>query len=94
MGIKRFSPLLALVLWVAFFSSWGLAGQKAYYYPRADRLFWFMIISDTHIGANSTCSENITWAVTQARQVIAPQFIVNTVDLTDSTNGGLIPDGP
>ena len=94
MGIRRSSLFLALLLWVAFFSSWALAGQQAYYYPNADRLFWFMIISDTHIGANSTCSENLTWAVTQARQVIAPQFIVNTGDLTDSTNGGLIPDGP
>jgi hypothetical protein len=53
-----------------------------------------VILSDSHIGANSTCSENLTWAVTQARQVIAPLFIVNTGDLTDSTNGGLIPNGP
>jgi hypothetical protein len=93
MGIKRFRLLLALVLWVAFFTSWALAGQKAYYYPNADRLFWFMIISDTHIGANSTCAENLTWAVTQARQVIAPQFIVNTGDLCDSSDGGLFPIG-
>jgi hypothetical protein len=94
MRIRKFSLSLALVFWVAFFSSWALAGQKAYYYPKADRLFWFMIISDTHIGANSTCAANLTWAVTQARQVIAPQFIVNAGDLTDSTNGGVIPDGP
>jgi hypothetical protein len=94
MRIRRFSPFLALVLWVAFCSSWAWAGQKAYYYPNADRLFWFMFISDTHIGANSTCADNLTWAVNQARQVIAPQFIVNTGDLTDSTDGGLIPDGP
>ena len=53
-----------------------------------------MIISDTHIGADSTCAQNLTWAVTQAWQVISPQFIVNTGDLTDSTNGGIIPNGP
>jgi hypothetical protein len=94
MKIKRFPPFLALVLGLAFFNSWAWAGQQAYYHPNADRLFWFMILSDTHIGANSTCSQNLTWAVTQARQTIAPQFIVNSGDLTDSTNGGVIPNGP
>ncbi len=95
MGIRRFTPFLALVLGVAFFSSGAWAGQKAYYHPNADRLFWFMIISDTHIGASgSQPTDFLTWAVTQARQVIAPQFIVNTGDLTDSTNGGTIPNGP
>jgi len=94
MRIRKFSPLLALILWVAVLNSWAFARQPAYYHPNADRLFWFMILSDTHIGANTTASANLIWAVNQARQVIAPQFIVNTGDLTDSTNGGLIPDGP
>ena len=94
MRIRRFSWLLAMVLGLSWFSSVALAAQKAYYYPNADRLFWFMIISDTHIGADSTCAQNLTWAVTQARQVISPQFIVNAGDLTDSTNGGVIPNGP
>ena len=94
MMIRRFFLLLVITFWVSFLPSLSLAGQKAYYHPNANRLFWFMILSDTHIGANSTCSQNLTWAVTQARQVIAPQFIVNTGDLTDSTNGGVIPNGP
>ncbi len=94
MMISRFFLLLVITFWVSLFPSLSLAGQKAYYHPNANRLFWFMIVSDSHIGANSTCSQNLTWAVTQARQVIAPQFIVNTGDLTDSTNGGLIPMGP
>ena len=95
MGSGDFSPLLVMILWVSFLSSLAFAGQKAYYHPNADRLFWFMILSDTHIGADSyQRAENLTWAVTQARQVIAPQFIVNTGDLTDSTNGGIIPNGP
>ncbi len=94
MGIRKFARLFVLIIGVSFFSSLAFAGQKAYYHPSADRLFWFMIISDTHIGASSTAAENLTWAVGPARQVIAPQFIVNTGDLTDSTNGGLIPNGP
>ena len=94
MMISRFFLLLVISFWVPFLPSLSFAGQKAYYHPNADRLFWFMILLDTHIGADSTCSENLTWAVTQARQVIAPQFIVNTGDLTDSSNGGIIPNGP
>jgi hypothetical protein len=94
MIIRRFFLLLVITVWVSFLPALSLAGQGAYYHPNADRLFWFMILSDTHIGADSTCSQNLTWAVTQARQVIAPQFIVNTGDLTDSTNGGIIPNGP
>ena len=92
--MMRFFLLLVITFWVSFLPSLSLAGQKAYYHPNANRLFWFMILSDTHIGANSTCFQNLTWAVTQARQVITPQFIVNTGDLTDSTNGGIIPNGP
>ena len=94
MMISRFFLLLVITFWVSFLPSLSFAGQKAYYHPNADRLFWFMILLDTHIGADSTCSQNLTWAVTQARQVIAPQFIVNTGDLTDSSNGGIIPNGP
>jgi hypothetical protein len=93
MGIRKFTPLFVLIIVVSFFSSLALAAQKAYYHPRADRLFWFMLISDTHIGANRTCADNLTWAVNQGRQVIAPQFIVNTGDLTDSSNGSIIPIG-
>ena len=94
MGIRKFTALFVLIIGVLFFSSLAFATQKAYYYPNADRLFWFMILSDSHIGASPTAAENLTWAVNQARQVIAPQFIVNTGDLTDSTNGHLFPDGP
>jgi hypothetical protein len=99
MMIRRFFPLLVLVFWLSLLNSWAFAGQQAYYHPRADRLFWFMILSDTHIGADNkapenTVVENLTWAVNQARQVISPQFIVNTGDLTDSTDGDIIPNGP
>ena len=94
MAIRKFAALLLLTIGVSFFSSLAFAGEKAYYYPSADRLFWFMILSDTHIGADSTAAANLTWAVGPARQVIKPQFIVNAGDLCDSTNGGPIPDGP
>ena len=68
---------------------------KSYYHHSADRLFWFMVISDIHIGADgSQDTEYLTWAVNEARDIIEPLFIVATGDLTDSTDGGTIPDGP
>lgn len=94
MRLRGISPLLVMVFWVSFFSTLAFAGQGAYYHPKADRLFWFMVLADTHIGASSQCSKNLNWAVTEAREVIAPGFIVNAGDLTDSTNGGVIPNGP
>jgi hypothetical protein len=75
----------------------ALAGYpySAYYHWSGSRLFWFMVISDTHIGAGgSQDTSYLAWAVTEARSVIDPLFIVNCGDLTDSTNGGVIPNGP
>jgi hypothetical protein len=68
---------------------------SAYYHWSGSRLFWFMVISDIHVGASgSQDTEYLSWAVGPARQVINPAFIVATGDLTDSTNGGVIPNGP
>ena len=62
-------------------------GAEPYYHQNADRLFWFMVISDTHVGAEDEQDTNfLAWATREARAVISPQFIVNTGDLTDSTN--------
>jgi hypothetical protein len=67
---------------------------SAYYHWSGNRLFWFMVISDSHIGySDSQDTDYLTWAVTEARSTINPLFIVNCGDLTDSTNGGFIPNG-
>ncbi|MBU4316720.1 MAG: metallophosphoesterase [Proteobacteria bacterium] len=69
--------------------------ESAEYREDNDRLFWFIQISDLHIGTSgSTDTDNLTWVVTEAKDVIRPEFIVATGDLTDSTNGGIIPNGP
>jgi len=74
---------------------WAGDPYSAFYSPDNDRIFWFIHISDSHIGRSGTQdSENLEWIVNEARTVINPAFIVNTGDLTDSTNGGPIPDGP
>jgi VCBS repeat-containing protein len=87
---------------LAFLSAWhhsATAGnpRSAFYSPDPSRIFWFIHISDTHIGARgSTDGANLSWVVNTARTVINPSFIVASGDLTDSTNGSLfgIPGGP
>jgi hypothetical protein len=74
---------------------WAGDPHSAFYSPDNNRVFWFIHISDPHIGTNGTQdSENLAWIVNEARTVINPAFIVNSGDLTDSTNDGPIPDGP
>jgi Bacterial Ig domain/Calcineurin-like phosphoesterase len=71
--------------------------HSAYYSPDPSRVFWFIHVSDTHVGASgSTDTDNLSWLVNTARTVINPSFIVATGDLTDSTNGNFlgIPNGP
>jgi hypothetical protein len=75
----------------------GQAGDpfSARYHWSGSRLFWFMVVSDSHVGTSgSQDTGHLTWAVTTARAAINPLFIVNCGDLTDSTNGGTIPNGP
>ena len=56
----------------------------AHYSAENGNVFWFMLISDTHIGENGTAdSDNLGWAVNQAVDAIEPQFVINLGDLTD-----------
>jgi len=69
----------------------------AYYSSENTSIFWFLHVSDLHIGiSDTTDTSNLQWLVTTARTKIAPQFIVATGDLTDSTNGNWLglPNGP
>jgi len=66
----------------------------AYYSSETDNLLWFIQISDIHIGKSQNAADNLDWIVTDAADIISPSFIVATGDLTDSTNGGLFPNGP
>lgn len=86
-----------LVLGLAIPGSLLRAGDphSAFYSPDNDKVFWFIHISDPHIGTSGTQdSENLAWIVNEGRDVINPAFIINSGDLTDSTSGGPIPDGP
>ncbi len=71
--------------------------KSATYCPDNDKVFWFIVASDTHIGMKgSEDRDNLRWLITEARNAINPQFIVVAGDLTDSTYGNAlgIPDGP
>ncbi len=71
--------------------------HSASYSTDSDKIFWFVQTSDVHVGAKGyPGSENLQWLVTEAKDVIAPSFIVVTGDLTDSSNWNDLgyPDGP
>ncbi len=43
---------------------------QSYYHHSGDRLFWFMVISDIHIGTDGTQdTDYLTWVVTEARNI-------------------------
>ena len=102
---KRFKKTIFLLSALFFaarlggFGSPAVAGNphSAYYSSQSDRIFWFIHISDIHIGARGEQeSRNLQWIVTEAKNTIDPIFIVASGDLTDSTNGNILgyPDGP
>jgi hypothetical protein len=97
----RFLPLAALIaaglLTIGDIPARGGSPRGAFYSPANDQVFWFIHFSDIHIGTSGSAeTDNLRWMVTTARQVIAPEFLVATGDLTDSTNGNFLgyPSGP
>ncbi len=96
--ITTVSLTLITILFLSTFPGyvlWAGNPHSALYSTDNDKVFWFIHISDTHIGTSgSDDTDNLEWIVNETRTVINPSFIVNSGDLTDSTNGGLIPDGP
>jgi predicted MPP superfamily phosphohydrolase len=98
--IRKAATLCAVVAFaLALFDFKAQAADphSAYYSAENNRLFWFIQISDIHIGARGTQDENyLTWIVNDAKAAIEPEFIVASGDLTDSTNGNWLglPNGP
>jgi hypothetical protein len=62
-----------------------------------NELFRFIVISDTHVGENfdggTQDTEYLGWIMSSVVPAVRPEFMVLTGDITDSTNGGLIPLG-
>lgn len=73
----------------------ALDPHGARYLDDAGELFWFLQLSDTHVGADmiygTQDTDNLSWTIEAAAEVILPEFIVCTGDLVDATNGYLVP---
>jgi hypothetical protein len=90
--------MIALMVLMFFcFSAQAGDPHSAYYSSENNKIFWFIHITDIHIGVRGTQdSNNLQWVVNEGKNVINPSFIVASGDLTDSTNGNILgwPDGP
>jgi hypothetical protein len=99
-GTKYIVAVAILVFLMSFSLDCPLRASDPYsasYSADNDKIFWFILMSDVHIGAHGIpASENLEWMLTEAKDVINPSFIVNAGDLTDSTNWNELgyPDGP
>jgi hypothetical protein len=97
---RRFETILLLAVFLCplfGLDSIALAVAPAEYSSDNDRIFWYIHISDTHIGTRGNQdSSNLNWIVATAKNIIEPEFIVASGDLTDSTNGNWFgwPNGP
>lgn len=95
--IYHLTALLGLLAAIFACPCFAANPYSAYYSTDSNKLFWFIVVTDTHIGATgSSDSSNLSWVVTTGKNVVAPEFIVATGDLTDSTNGNWLgyPNGP
>jgi len=72
--------------------------QQAHHADGPDELLWFLVVSDSHVGADlvggNQDTENLAWAASVLVDTVQPRFLVNAGDLTDGTGGGLFPTGP
>ena len=100
-GVKQWkSSLLAVGITCMTLGSapvWAGDPTSALYCQDNDRVFWFITITDTHIGVRgSQDTNNLSWVVHEGKNVVNPSFIVLAGDITDSTNGNFFgwPNGP
>ncbi len=67
----------------------------ARYLEDHDELFWFLQISDTHVGENllygTQDTDNLDALVGETVDTVLPEFVVLTGDIVDATNGWLWP---
>ena len=97
LGIAALALVAISALLLLSSSSRASDPHSAYYSADNDKVFWFIQVSDVHIGTDGDLdSGNLQWLVTEGKNVINPSFIVVSGDLTDSTDGNWLgwPDGP
>ncbi len=73
---------------------WAAHPEAAAYTWDASKIFWFMHISDTHLGTEFYSEDaRFRWALEEAQAVIEPLFVVNTGDLVDGSPNGVVTSG-
>ena len=89
-------PIIASVI-LGSIPGWAGDPLSAAYCQENDRIFWFITITDTHIGSRGTQdTDNLDWVIHEGKDLINPSFIVLAGDITDSTDGNVFgyPNGP
>jgi predicted phosphodiesterase len=86
----------AMVLAIIFISGLALGSPRdARYREDFEDVFWFLVVSDSHVGENlsggTQDTDNLRWVTGEAYQVVRPRFIFHCGDIVDGTNGGIIP---
>lgn len=93
-GYRPWRWVLLLLVSVAQISATPSSAHQSF---EADELLWFLVISDTHVGAQliygDKDTERFDWATSDLVDTVRPSFLVNAGDLTDATAGLLIPTG-
>jgi hypothetical protein len=100
---RRSALVLSLFTVLALAPSPARAGAAdAYYADDTDGIFWYLHISDSHIGAITSgpyaedhgAVAHLQWALGEAIAVIQPVFVAMTGDLTDASYGIIPTYGP
>ncbi|MFC1838664.1 metallophosphoesterase [Thermodesulfobacteriota bacterium] len=72
-------------IWYSYLSL-GDTRKNIIYPGISDDVFWFVHISDIHIGYNTESKQQFEWIRDNIPSKVNPKFIVNTGDLTDGSN--------
>jgi hypothetical protein len=93
------SALLSAYLWLASMAVASAASAKgpadAYYGRGTSNVFWFMHVSDPHVGKSPVEDPTGQYlphfqkSLNQILPVLKPAFVIMTGDLTDASNGAL-----
>ena len=96
----KISHGVCFVLLVIALTAAGRAGAGNPYRPLytddPSMVFWFIHIADTHIDTlfSGTEENKLEWVLGECVDIVQPEFVVNTGDLTDSTIGLVYGQGP
>ena len=86
---RRLAPAMALAVGLCAATASAAGPSSAHYARGTDGMFWFLHVSDSHIGTDPIqgphASEHLQFALQDAVDAIDPAFVVNTGDLTDGS---------